>query len=175
MCPLRERITDDRASIKKRFSTVKVTFLLFKCRWRHCWHATRPINKECLSCQLDKYCNRPVNSSSFCCTFWCKHCSPKTHGSKLIISQTLCHFSGTPCISFIVCYHIMMSEVLCLTTWCVDRWLTHCSLFPAAAFIDVDGGLFDRHLWHFFAWAFNAWWPLALWPWKCYISHVPLV
>jgi len=32
-------LMDHRALIYKRFSTVKVDILLFKCRWRHCWRA----------------------------------------------------------------------------------------------------------------------------------------
>jgi len=41
--------------------------------------------------QLDNISYPSVNSS-LCCTFWRKHCNPKTNGSKLIIWQTLCNF-----------------------------------------------------------------------------------
>ena len=37
-------------------------------------------------------------SSSFCCAFWCKHCNPRTSGSKVITRQNLCNFFGPPCI-----------------------------------------------------------------------------
>jgi len=76
-----------------------LALLLFKCRWRHCWHADTCGQLTKNIYQLDKYFYRLVNSC-LCCAFLCQHRNPKKNGSKLITCGKLCAiFSGTPCIT----------------------------------------------------------------------------